>query len=255
MSDQGGTRRVWPGLLGLVLGWVVLVGAGSQAGNAASIGMTLNRDQVLRSCAGNADKRCGYLVFFSLVILPVWPANRPEIPGLKNSTDLLSKLPPPLASALYSSMRIYPGNCPERQLARFLSVAGSPSKSSDNPPGKIVAIPENLGRCFQANPLQKTKYFLLVIGNNIPGYYACRPDYQLAPLCEIVLSRIVRNTDKTREERLNISSFSPVEMRELIGKFPKFPAEPRNSLEEQFLSMLNWAQSNLEKVETRIAPK
>jgi len=255
MSDREDRKRAWRRfgrwVLGLVLGWVVLVGVETQVGNAAGIGMTLNRDQVLRSCVGNADKRCGYLVFFSLVTLPVWPANRPERPGLINSTDLFSKLPPPLASAVYTSMQMYPGNCPEEALEKFITDSRSPAKSPDIQLGRIVAIPENLGRCFQASPSQKEEYFLLVIDRKIPGYYVCEPDFQRSLLCQIYLSRIVRINGKMREERLNISSFSLREMRELIGNFPRFSVEPRGDLEEQFLSTLSWARSLLGNVNTQ----
>ena len=219
---------------------MIFLALAAQAGNAESIGMTLKRDQVLRSCIGNSEKRCGYLVYLSFRTFPFGSSEEPD--GLKPEkfADLEGILAPPLLRSLDISEKLHPGTCPESALAGFVIDAVGDTETTGQSGARIVAVPASLGPCFLSGHQADSEAFLVISDGKVPGYVSCEADYQGAMLCVINLFRVTSRNGIEEEERIEISPLWLPEVIELAGDFPKFPEKPSDALQARFLAALNW---------------
>jgi len=223
-------------LLALALPIGIVFSPAAPGNQANGTGWTLDRKQVLRSCVGSNSDQCGHPVFISFNVF-----SSREASWLKDLAAPLRELPPPLTSVLYLASRQNPETCPQKELSDFVFAATHPQKPSDNVAGRIVAVPQNIGRCFQASMQREAQYFLLLSAGEIPGYIMCEPDSRNKPLCKITLSRMTYRNGEAIEDRISFSAFSVTEVSELIGNFPALSIEPASDLQARFSASLEWA--------------
>lgn len=205
--------------------------------------MTLERHQVIRSCAGSSSAECSYPVFFSFS-------------AMREATGISEKLPKSVAALPAGLVSVLTSiqntdaqqKCVLEDLDKFLGTAREISQTGESGSIVIGSFPGNLDWCFKAGPSDKTETHLFIRNGEIPGYMICAPDSDGIDLCNINFSRASYPSEGNSEaliERLSIGAFSANQIEEFFAHFPKFSPQSDTVIETQFLNTLSWARDLL----------
>lgn len=201
-----------------------------------SIGMTLSRGTVLRTCKAEKSTRCEYLVMFGF---DSRVRNEQNVVVLPDPS--LYALPPQLTAHLTARSPSKLVDCPLNDLLTYVAHVVEVSQEYANKNSVLAEFPQALQSCFSGLDKNR-KDSIIAINGEIPGAVKCLPDYNGVDSCEIMF---VRQTfglghQKFIEDRLSISSFTKDEIIELLSNFPRFKDKGKTNLEVDFLSMLSW---------------
>lgn len=218
-------------LVGLAASSVFLNSAMS---SAASMGLTLQREQVLQSCIDVTRDSCGYLVFIHYQARAYQAGNEVE-----DGSPLTKVLPPQLAHMPFRSSRNgLQSTCSVEQLGEFVQRILRESHQALSKGVFVFETPVDVASCFQTTATSFDDISFIVRDGTINGFVSCRPDTFGVALCDVNFARSVGG----REERLSMSSFRKDEITELFSNFPHFPDNGGSQNEGNFAEALNWAQ-------------
>lgn len=218
-------------LLGLAASSVFLSSAMS---SATSMGLTLQREQVLQSCIDDTSERCGYLVFIHYQSRSYQAGNEVE-----DGSPLTIVLPSQLAHMTFRPPRKdLHSTCSIEQLGEFIQRILRQSRQEFSKGAFLFEAPIEVASCFQTTATSFADISFIVRDGTINGFVSCRPDYVGIALCDLGFARRIGGGD----ERVAISAFRREEIMELFSNFPKFPENGDDQIEGNFSGALNWVQ-------------
>lgn len=228
-------------LVGLAASSVFLSSAMS---SATSMGLTLQREQVLQSCVEDTSDRCAYLVFFYYQSRSYQAGNEVE-----DVSPLTNVLPPQLAHMPFRPPRKdLHSTCSIEQLGEFIQSILWQSRQEFSKGAFLFEAPIEVASCFQITATSFDDISFIVRDGTINGFVSCSPDYFDIALCDVNFARKIGGLD----ERIAISSFRREEITELLSNFPQFPENGGRQQEVSFVNALGWVRELLSSGVTNV---
>ena len=201
--------------------------------SAADIGLTLKRDQVIKSCPQNTNDWCEHLVFFN------YQSRSPNVEQeTGNSSFLRNALPTQLGHMPFRPPKEgTPSLCSLTKLENFIQRILLQSHEQFLEDTLLYKTPDEISSCFQTTVTSFRDISFIVMNGRIHGFVSCRPDHAGVALCGVAFSRLYEG----RDERISISTFRHEELIEVLSDFPQFQINEFTQQEIDFVNALNWA--------------